>query len=151
VTTQRKPLPPAPPPLYVSWADFLEKAPARDIKRWCTRKAEVANRKRLISGSPLERLRPPEVWDVMRAAEGRCSHCGSLALERRPSNPLTGAPLPWDPVGRRIGSLDHVVSRVDGGLNVFANLAWSCLWCNTWVGERRLGAMDHGAIQFGRA
>lgn len=134
-------------PFYMSWEDFLQKASPADIKKWYTRKAAVANRKRLISGAPFERIRPPEVWDVMRFAEGRCHHCGSLALERRPTNPANGAPLPWEAVGRRIGSLDHIVSRVDGGSNLFANLAWSCLWCNTWVDERRPGATDHGAIR----
>jgi hypothetical protein len=55
-----------------------------------------------------------------------------------------GAPVPWDMVGRRIGSLGHQISRFNGGDNTRENLVWSCLWCNTWLGERRPGATDHG-------
>jgi hypothetical protein len=62
-------------------------------------------------------------------------------------DPVTRKPLRWAHIGRRIGSLDHILSRFDGGLNTLANLAWSCHWCNTWVVERIPGATDHGAIQ----
>src|SRR5258707_4186324 len=79
----------------------------------------------------------------MEAAQGRCAHCGALAVENRPSSP-TGVPLPWAQVGRRIGSLEHVRWRYGGGGNDLSNLAWCCLWCNTWPKERRRGATDHG-------
>lgn len=98
-----------------------------------------------MSGPPDERINTDTVWSVLAAAQGRCLHCGSLALEGRPSRP-NGAPLPWEPVGRRIGSLAHLVARVHGGSNALTNLAWSCLWCNVWPAERIMGAIDHGAI-----
>ncbi len=87
-----------------------------------------------------------DVADVLEAALGRCRYCGSLAVEGRPSA-ANGGPAPWEHVGRRIGSLDHPVSLVLGGRNHITNLAWSCLWCNTWGSERRWGATDHGAIR----
>ena len=49
-------------------------------------------------------------------------------------------------MGRRIGSLEHITSRIEGGGNEAANLAWACLWCNTWTCERRFGATDHGGL-----
>jgi hypothetical protein len=55
-------------------------------------------------------------------------------------------PLPWASIGRRIGSLGHVISRLHGGTNRLENLAWPCLWCNTWQSERRPGATDHGGL-----
>jgi hypothetical protein len=102
-----------------------------------------ANGPRLMSGSPSEKVSADDVWQVLAAARGRCAHCGSLAVENRPSRP-DGAPVPWDTVGRRIGSLGHRISRFNGGDNTRENLVWSCLWCNTWLGERRPGATDHG-------
>jgi hypothetical protein len=110
-----------------------------------------------MSGIPEHRLSTQDVLDVLEAAQGRCHWCGSLAVERRPSGPA-GAPLPWADIGRRIGSLDHVLSLCDSGTwpapgladmagkNEPANLVWSCLWCNTWPSERVMGATDHGAI-----
>lgn len=98
-----------------------------------------------MSGVPLTKVTVEDVLAVLTAAEGRCVHCGSLAVERRPSR-ADGGPLPWAPVGRRIGSLGHIVGRFHGGANTLDNLAWSCLWCNTWQSERTPGATDHGAI-----
>jgi hypothetical protein len=81
---------------------------------------------------------------VLSEARGRCAYCGSLAIENRPSDPHRGSPTSWEHIGRRIGSLDYIQSRVSGGDNDPANLAWSCLWCNTWTDERRPGAKDYG-------
>ena len=86
---------------------------------------------------------------VIRKTQGRCVHCGSpLALEGRPSKP-NGAPTSWEHVGRRIGSLEHIMMALEGGTNAAENLAWSCLWCNVWHSERVPGATDHGGIQPG--
>jgi hypothetical protein len=134
----------ASPPMYASWHDYLARtSPAERMSR-CAQRAQKANRKRLLSDAPEVRLTTADVWAVLEAARGRCAHCGSLAVEARPSNPLTGAPIPWAQVGRRIGSLQHVKSRLSGGDNNLSNLAWSCLWCNTWRNERRPLATDHG-------
>ncbi len=56
---------------------------------------------------------------------------------------LIALPLPWETAGRRIGSLGHLTARVFGGDNTPGNLAWSCLWCNTWPQERTPSAADH--------
>jgi len=91
------------------------------------------------------RLKGSDIWGLIESAEGRCCYCNSLAIESRPSNPSSGAPLPWANVGRRIGSLEHVDPySIDGRINELSNLAWSCLWCNTWPKERRPNALDHG-------
>lgn len=132
-----------PLPRFASWADFLARTTAADRQRWCGRKAKTANRERLMSGRPEAQITGSQVWAVLESARGRCAHCGSLAVENRPSKP-NGAPAPWAAVGRRIGSLEHVESRFEGGANCAGNLAWCCLWCNTWQTERRLGATDHG-------
>lgn len=131
---------------------------------WCRIKARTANRPKLVSGRPANRITPWDVIDILIAAQGRCHHCGSLAVERRPSKP-NGAPLPWEAIGRRIGSLEHVVplagepiilglnegthgavgmSIGPRGTNTVDNLVWACLWCNTWPDERVPGAIDHG-------
>jgi hypothetical protein len=125
-----------PPPQFVSWQDFIARTTAAQRREWCARKAKVANRPRLMSGSPISKITAGDVWKVLAEACGRCAHCGSLAVERRPSR-QDGAPVPWESAGRRIGSLGHQVSRFHGGLNTVDNLVWSCLWCNTWPSERR--------------
>lgn len=137
---------PAAQPAYSSWADFMGLTTVAERRAWCKRKAKTANRERLMSGRPANVIDTDTVWTVLAAAQGRCLHCGSLALEGRPSKP-NGAPLPWESVGRRIGSLAHLVARVNGGANDLTNLAWSCLWCNVWPGERIVGAIDHGAMR----
>jgi hypothetical protein len=134
-----------PAPVFTSWQDYVERTSEADRRRWCSIKASKANAKRLMSGTPEHKLTADDVLAVLVAAQGRCVHCGSLAVENRPSKP-DGRPAPWAPVGRRIGSLGHIVARFNGGLNVPANLAWSCMWCNTWVSERSPGATDRGAI-----
>jgi hypothetical protein len=138
------PVPDAPPPVFASWADYLARTSYSERMRRCHAASKKANRKRLLSDAVNFRLRGQDVWLVVEAARGRCVHCGSLAVENRPSNPTTGAPLSWAQVGRRIGSLEHARWRFDGGGNNLSNLAWSCLWCNTWETERRTNAGDHG-------
>jgi hypothetical protein len=81
-----------------------------------------------------------QVWAILETARGRCAYCNSLAVERAPANPATRELAPWAQIGRRIGSLDHVNSAE----NHPDNLAWCCLWCNTWPQERRPSATDHG-------
>lgn len=136
-----------PPPKFLTYQDFLATVPLRDIRFWCGRKAVRANRARLLSGRPAERITTNDVVTILSRARGRCRYCGSLAVETAPMHPETRKPMPWGHIGRRIGSLDHIVSRIDGGANTLANLAWSCHWCNTWHSERVPGATDHGAIQ----
>jgi len=104
------------------------------------------NRKRLLSKTAAWRGSVDVVWSVLSAARGRCAYCNSLAVERRPSHPITGAPVAWAQVGRRIGSLEHNRLRFGGGDNDIANLSWCCLWCNTWPSERRWEATDHGGL-----
>jgi hypothetical protein len=132
-------------PLYASWDDWLQRGTAAEIRRWFQQMAHTANRPRLLSGVPMVRVSPGVVWRVLAAAEGRCAYCGSLAVERRPSGPH-GEPIAWAAVGRRIGSLGHRTARFHGGGNEAENLAWSCLWCNTWLSERSPGAADHGGF-----
>lgn len=132
-------------PQYASWDDWLQGVSAAEIRRWCQQMAHTANRPRLLSGVPLVRVSPGVVWRVLADAEGRCDYCGSLAVERRPSG-AHGQPIAWAGVGRRVGSLGHRKARFEGGGNEVENLAWSCLWCNTWLSERTPGATDHGGF-----
>lgn len=136
--------PPPPPPVYASWEDYVARTSRAGRIARCAQAARKANRKRLLSSAPKFRLTAEHVWEILEQSRGRCAHCGSLALENRPSNPVTGAPVPWAQIGRRIGSLEHVRWRFGGGDNDLSNLAWSCLWCNTWPSERRRDATDHG-------
>lgn len=84
------------------------------------------------------------VWSVIEVAKGRCMYCKSLAVEGRPSHPISGGPLPWEHIGRRIGSLEHIHPFLDGRINHLSNLGWACLWCNVHPEARILGASDHG-------
>jgi hypothetical protein len=136
----------APPPRYTSFAAWLTSTTDRDRRAACARRAGTANRDRLMSGPPAERITGSDVWAVLAGAGGRCAHCGSLAVERRPSGP-DGGPLPWEPIGRRIGSLGHRVARLNGGPNTPDNLIWSCLLCNTWPSMRTPEATDYGAVR----
>lgn len=131
--------------MYASWEDFLAKTTAVERRNWSARKAKRANSQRLMSGRPHTRITADDVLAVLAAARGRCAHCGSLAVENRPSTP-NGRPAPWAHIGRRIGSLGHRVTRFEGGDNTSANLVWSCLWCSTWPGERIMAASDHGGL-----
>jgi hypothetical protein len=104
-----------------------------------------------LPGNPLTcsgevRLKGRDIWFLIEQAKGRCTYCGSLAVEERPSHPITGAPLQWAHVGRRIGSLEHVTPYPDGRINELTNLRWACLWCNVHPIERRYRALDHGGF-----
>jgi hypothetical protein len=133
-------------PLYRTFDQYLAGTTERERRAWCQMKAKRANRPRLMSGVPDVKLTADAVLNVFMEAQGRCAHCGSLAVENRPSNDK-GHPMPWDAVGRRIGSLDHSDTRVGGGSNAAGNMRWACLWCNTWPNQRIPGATDHGGIQ----
>jgi hypothetical protein len=134
----------SPDPIYGSWVDYLATVSWVKLRRRCLDTAKRANRARLLSAAAKHRVTGLQVWHVMRHARGRCTHCGSLAVEGRPSDPHKGSPVAWAHLGRRIGSLEHSRPRFGGGDNDQRNLAWSCLWCNTWPDERRRGAADHG-------
>jgi hypothetical protein len=138
-------MPTTPLPLYRSYDDYRSKVPLPDIMQKCRNIARIANRPRLYSGTATVKLKANDVFSVLDNAQGRCCYCNSLAVENRPSRP-NGAPLPWADIGRRIGSLEHLIPRIDGGDNDANNLAWACLWCNTWHAERIWNAIDHGAI-----
>jgi hypothetical protein len=139
------PVPEPPPPVYVSWADYLQRTTRAERMVRCYAASKKANRKRLMSNAPTTRLSGRDVWTIIELARGRCAYCGSLAVEKRPSS-LTGAPIAWAQVGRRIGSLEHARWRYGGGDNNLDNLAWVCLWCNTWPSERRHHAEDYGGF-----
>lgn len=102
-------------PAFRDWSEFVDLTDPAELRRMCVRRMKVANRFRLMSGLPDALITPEDVWFAMSSARGRCRYCGSLAVEGRPSNPINGAPTSWDGVGRRIGSLDHVVPRLEGG------------------------------------
>lgn len=125
--------PATPPPVFLSWADYLARTSERDRLAWCRRKARKANHG--LSPSDSRWMSALGVWAIVEAARGRCVYCRSLAVERAPSDPTTGSLLRWGQVGRRIGSLEHVTGTT---------LAWCCMWCNTWPHERRPLATDHG-------
>ncbi len=134
-------------PKYTSWDDYLAQVPEKDRRAWCAQKAKHTGRKREhLDGAAHPPASTEAVMRVMEKTRGRCKYCLSLALEKRPSGP-DGRPASWDEVGRRIGSLDHIIPLVEGGDNSEENLAWCCLWCNTWPNERWPGATCHGAIQ----
>ena len=136
----------APPPLYPSWRDYIERTTSRERLTWCREKAKKANRKRLLSNVPQYKLSAAEVWEAMLLNRGRCTYCGSLAVEKKPFDPALRERTPWAPVGRRVGTLGHKTSRFHGGDNHPDNICWACMWCNTWVSERKRGATDHGGL-----
>lgn len=82
-----------PEPLFTSWEEYLELTTDAEIMAWCAAKAAFANRKRLMSATPDYRVTARDVYAILMAAEGRCCSCGSLAVEGRPSDPVTGKPL----------------------------------------------------------
>lgn len=147
LSPEPEPLDPSrPAPKFSSWDEFLRQTTQVERRRWCAQKAQKANAPRLMSGVPEQKITAEDVLAVLTAARGRCAHCGSLAVENRPSTPA-GQPIALAFVGRRIGSLGHNVARFHGGANAVTNLVWSCLWRNTWQQERTPGATDRGAIQ----
>lgn len=85
-------------------------------------KGKRSNRERLMSATPNDCLTGDHVWAVLEAAEGRCAHCRSPALENRPSKP-NDAPAPCESVGRRINSRGHVVARFNSDANTPDKLA----------------------------
>ena len=108
--------------MYASWSAFLDATTPAERRRWCAMKVKTANRERLMSRLPQHRITVADVLAVLASARGRSAHiCGSLAVQRRPSA-ANGAPLPWEHVGRRVGSLGHVVGRFHGGANTPDNL-----------------------------
>jgi hypothetical protein len=135
------------PPRYESWEHYLASTTPAERRAMCATRTKKANARRLMSETPERRLTADDVWRIAEAASGRCAYCGSLCLEKLPYDPATKKKLPWGHVGRRIGSLNHLTPRVLGGTNDSTNLAWSCLWCNTWNCERVAGATDHGGLQ----
>ena len=80
-------LPPAPPPIFSSWDDYLARTSQPERMARCREAAKRANRKRLFSVVPEMRLTGQHIWGILGAALGRCAHCGSLAVERRPVGP----------------------------------------------------------------
>lgn len=83
------------PPGYASWNDFLARTTLADRRKWAAAKAKKANSERLMSGRPAERITADDVLAVLESAQGCCTHCGSLAVERRPSG-QDGRPLRWE-------------------------------------------------------
>jgi hypothetical protein len=124
-------LPPMRGPLYHSYEHYLASTTeAERVARWrlCARHAERR------SGHCLPWR---NVQRVFEAARGRCCYCGSLAVERVPQG------VPWTTIGRRLGSLEHRDKKLG---HTFTNLAWACMWCNTYPAERIPNAKCHGAI-----
>ena len=119
---------------YTSWDHYLETTTPSERRAMCASRTQKANSRRLMSRAREQRVTADDIWTVVAAAMGRCAHCDSLCLERLPNDPATKKKRPWGHIGRRIGSLDHLVSRVSGGTNDPENLAWSCLWCNSAFG-----------------
>ena len=135
---------PEPDPVYLSFEDYLALTTEEERMAWCREKAKKANRlwKDQWQQRPELRITKQQVLSLLLAAQGRCFYCGSLAVEHRPINPVTGKrDGPWAQVGRRIGTLEHVNNNA-------ADLAWCCKWCNTWGDRypevRRFGLADHG-------
>ena len=75
-----------PGPLYRSWDDYLSATTEPERRAWCYLKARKANQPRLMSGKPGRKVTAADVWEVLEMAAGRCVHCGSLAVERRPAD-----------------------------------------------------------------
>lgn len=125
---------------FRSWKDFIARTSEAERMRWCALKAKKANGWIPRPGEPKTLITAREVWNILESAQGRCRYCGSLAVEKKPPSG------PWGEMGRRIGSLDHVKARFDGGNSAAQNLGWACNWCNTWKSERRKGARDHGGF-----
>jgi hypothetical protein len=146
------PSPSDPAPLYQSWRDYLDTVSWTKLRRSCLERANQANKRKyhrdgpgkgvLLSSDAKHRVEGYQVWRVMCAAKGRCMHCGSLAVEGiRPNRT-------WGSIGRRVGSLEHILPLHRGGDNDFANLNWSCLWCNHLdrEKERQKGLTAWGAL-----
>jgi hypothetical protein len=98
------------------------------LPAWATRHERAMIQFKLVPEARVratdDKITAADVWEVLQAAEERCEHCRSLALEQRPSGP-GGRPALWASVARRIGSLGHRLARVNGGSNQTMNLYWS--------------------------
>lgn len=134
-----------PDPVYGTWEEFITTVSDLEIRKWCASKSRVANRPRLMSGTQTVKVTAQIVYDILQSARGRCHYCGSLCVERAPLTRY-GKRDTWENVGRRIGSLGHVIALVNGGSNAVDNLCWCCMWCNVWTSERVRHANNHGGI-----
>ncbi|TKA01994.1 hypothetical protein [Actinacidiphila oryziradicis] len=83
-----------PPPSFLTYEEFLAGTPLRDIRFWCSRKAVRANRERLMSGRPAEKITTDDVVAILTNARGRCAYCRSLAVQGAPKHPETRKPPP---------------------------------------------------------
>lgn len=119
-------------PAFASWEDYLARTSEHEREARCRAIAYQANKRRSDGRRPAIRLTWKDVWAVLQQAQGRCCHCGSLALDRMPTT-ACGSVASWRRAGSRIGSLDH---RDGGCENEPANLAWACLACNTSRGGK---------------
>ena len=126
---------------YDSWEDFISNTTERERLAWCRGKANKSNSKRLLAGTPVQKIKALDVWKVLESVKGKCFYCGSLALEQQPR--VNGKSISWSYMGRRIGALHHIRKNREKDYNDINNLRWACLWCNTWPKERRKGAEDH--------
>lgn len=134
------------PAMFADWPDYLTRTTLAERRKMCTGRTNRVNERIQVRASDEPRVTGDDIWQLVETAEGRCVHCGSLCLQSPPHDPVTGKKLPWGYIGRRIGSVTHLVRSADGGSNGLSNLTWSCLWCNDWRCERVVGATDHGGI-----
>jgi hypothetical protein len=129
-------------PKFNTWNEFIRHTTEKERLLWCKSKASISNRKRLLAGTPAQKIKASDVWKVLEASKGKCFYCGSLALEHLPS--VNWKAISWAYMGRRIGALHHISKNREKDYNDINNLRWACFWCNTWAIERRKDAEDHG-------
>jgi hypothetical protein len=110
---------------YLTWEAFLAGTTHSYRLEWCRGKADQASRPRLKTPI-VAKVTAVQVLDVLMAARGRCCCCGSLAVSKLPRPGLPRG----EAVDRRVGSLEHTIALIDGGMNDPDNFAWSCQWCN---------------------
>ena len=134
------------PSVFAGWADYLAGTIPAQRRAMCAGRTARVNEKIRVRATGERRVTADDVWQMVESTEGRCVHCCSLCLQPLPYGPISRKKLPWAHVGRRIGSVTHLIRLDDGGTNALSNLAWSCLWCNTWQCERVVGATDHGGL-----
>lgn len=125
-----------PLPRYSSWDEYIKQCPEREIQLMCMRRAAVANRR--TAGH----VTTADIMRIMTVAKGHCCYCDSLAVEIKPYPRKT----PWLAIGRRIGTIEHLLPVAKGGTNALDNLAWACFYCNCTCSGRIPGATDHGAL-----
>lgn len=140
IMARATPRPAMPPPssgeptpvLYTSWEDYLTRTTPAERRRWCAAKAAKANSFRLMSGRPETTISADDVLAVLEKTHGRCAYCGSLSVERRP-------PGLWGDVGRASDPSATGLRASTAAQMSLANLAWCCMWCNTWPEDRIQG------------